>query len=295
MDKKTLFNNALAALVDFASSKENKITIAQVKSHFQGLIDDDSQYNFIYDYLAVNKISVIDLNDMQNPDDYNNASNLYTADTGDSDPFIEHSVDSEEELSFVKMYMDEISSIMPADEEEKNSLIKKLISGDTSVVGRIVETKLATVAEIASKYRGQGVSYGDLIQEGNIGLMLGISDYNESKGDFDTFIDGQIVIAIKNTINSQINSDRVGKHLADKLNLLDKHTKELSEKLGRIPEKSELAEAMNISEEEVSILLKTSLDTLSVNEDTHITEDDNNTTTATNNNDPLKWRKHSRK
>ena len=78
--------------------------------------------------------------------------------------------------------------------------------------------------------------------------------------------------AIKNTVNVQINSDRIGQHLADKLNRLDEVTKNLSEKLGRVPELDELAKAMNISKDEASILLKTSLDTLSVNEDTQITD-----------------------
>lgn len=58
MDKKTEFNNALTELVSFATSKGNKITIEDVKSHFNGLIDDASQYQLIYDYLSVNKIEI---------------------------------------------------------------------------------------------------------------------------------------------------------------------------------------------------------------------------------------------
>ena len=96
--------------------------------------------------------------------------------------------------------------------------------------------------------------------------------------------------------------------MADKLNQLDNTTKALSKKLGRVPEISELSEAMGISVDEVSLLLKTSLDTLSVNEDTHITnsdayesnsqdnysEYDANITTPSSGSDPLTWRKHSR-
>lgn len=58
MDKKTAFNEALSELVSFATANGNKITMGEVKSHFDGLIDDDSQYRFIYDYLTVNKIEV---------------------------------------------------------------------------------------------------------------------------------------------------------------------------------------------------------------------------------------------
>ena len=155
--------------------------------------------------------------------------------------------------------------------DEEADLIDKLLAGDTSVSSKIVEANLSLVAKIAESHRGKGVNFGDLIQEGNVGLMLAVSDYTESVGDFHSFISGRIEDAINNTVNVQINSDRIGQHLADKLNRLDEVTKNLSEKLGRVPELDELAKAMNISKDEASILLKTSLDTLSVNEDTQIT------------------------
>ena len=129
--------------------------------------------------------------------------------------------------------------------------------------------------------------------------MIAFSEYQTSMGDFNQYVDARIENAIVNTINYEINSDRVGQHLADKLNQLDNTTKELNKKLGRVPELSELADAMGISKDEVSLLLKTSLDTLSINEDTQITQDssnDNNMdlTTPSSGTDPLTWRKHSR-
>ena len=139
--------------------------------------------------------------------------------------------------------------------------------------------------------------------------MIAISEYHSEMKDFNQYIDKRVENAIVNTINSEINSGRVSQHLADKLNQLDNTTKELSRKLGRVPELPELAEAMGISEDEASLLLKTSLDTLSVNEDSHITEDTNadnpslnnnvsgyqtNLTTPSRGSDPLTWRKHTR-
>lgn len=298
MDKKTLFNNALTKLVEFAATKENKIAISDVKSFFDGIIDDDSQYHFIYDYLTTNKIiiegisSPEDIKDVEEEksfeEEFNNANDT------------DYSIDSETEMSFVNMYMVEMDSIPPVSDEEKKRLVKDLLNGDTSVVNRIIESKLKDVAEIASTYRGKGVSFGDLIQEGNIGLMVAISDYNDNLGDFDEYINECIINTIKSTINDEINSDRIGQHLADKLNQLDKATKTLSEKLGHVPEISELSKEMGLDEDEVSILLKTSLDTLSVNEDTHITDEEQpdcseDNTTPSSGSDPLQWRKHTRK
>lgn len=263
MDKKILFNEALTSLVDFAAANANHVTMDDVKLYFKDLIDDDSQYQFIYDYLALNKVEV---------EGFTPPANNPLADDAPETVSVSNHVESEEELSFIKMYMEEMEALPNLSKDEEADLIDKLLAGDTSVSSKIVEANLSLVAKIAESHRGKGVNFGDLIQEGNVGLMLAVSDYTESVGDFHSFISGRIEDAIKNTVNVQINSDRIGQHLADKLNRLDEVTKNLSEKLGRVPELDELAKAMNISKDEASILLKTSLDTLSVNEDTQITD-----------------------
>ncbi|MCQ5337952.1 sigma factor [Eubacterium ventriosum] len=263
MDKKLLFNEALTSLVDFAAANANHVTMDDVKLYFKDLIDDDSQYQFIYDYLALNKVEI---------EGFTPPANNPLADDAPETASVSNHVESEEELSFIKMYMEEMEALPNLSKDEEADLIDKLLAGDTSVSSKIVEANLSLVAKIAESHRGKGVNFGDLIQEGNVGLMLAVSDYTESVGDFHSFISGRIEDAIKNTVNVQINSDRIGQHLADKLNRLDEVTKNLSEKLGRVPELDELAKAMNISKDEASILLKTSLDTLSVNEDTQITD-----------------------
>lgn len=295
MDKKTEFNNALTELVSFATSKGNKITIEDVKSHFNGLIDDASQYQLIYDYLSVNKIEI----DGLEPSEKNFFESGYSDSDISAQVARDENKESKEELEFIKMYMSDINAITPVSIQEQNMLVQKLSDGDTSCIERLVESKLQAVADFSQKYRGKGVSFGDLIQEGNLELMIAVSEYQTTYGDFNQYIDKRIENAIINTINNEINSDRIGQHLADKLNQLDNTTKELNKKLGRVPELSELAEAMGISEDETSLLLKTSLDTLSVNEDTQITEDSSENenmdlTTPTTGSDPLTWRKHSR-
>ena len=295
MDKKTLFNNALTEFVSFAVAKGNKVTINDVKSHFNGFIEDESQFRFIYDYLAVNKIEI----DGFTPSDENFFDEGYSESDISAQVTRDKNNESKEELEFIKMYLSDMENIPSVSSEEQNTFIEKLAGGDTSCTEKLIESKLYTVADLAKKYRGRGVSFGDLIQEGNLELMISISEYQTSMGDFNQYVDARIENAIVNTINYEINSDRVGQHLADKLNQLDNTTKELNKKLGRVPELSELADAMGISKDEVSLLLKTSLDTLSINEDTQITQDssnDNNMdlTTPSSGTDPLTWRKHSR-
>lgn len=288
MDKKILFQKALTSLVEYAATKHNLITMEEVKQHFTDLIDDDSQYLFIYDYLATNKIEVEGF--------HCSALNLSDNSTNhalqDSDTAI---LESEEELTFIRMYMSDLEMIEPAQPGEVDKLLKELSNGSTDIVNRLVECHLSIVADIAKSYRGKGVTFGDLIQEGNIALMVAISDYQLDCGDFSDFITQKIRQSMEAVIHEQINSDRVGKHLADQLNRLDKVTKQLNEELGRVPEIAELAEAMSISEEEVSVLLKTSLDTLSLNDEIESDDETDSTdlqtdTLAAKKGDPLTWR-----
>ena len=268
MDKKTMFNEALAKLVSYATAHNNLITMEDVKSFFNGLIDDDSQYKLIYDYLSINKIEIKGFT----PSDDNIFDDSHGMNAISENIAKDENGQSQEETDFIKMYMDDMDALQTVSDVEQASLVNKLIAGDASASTPLVESKLKKVADIAKKYCGKGVTFGDLIQEGNLELMVAVSEYTTECGDFNNYIDKRIEQGIRNVINSQINSDRIGQHLADKLNQLDNTTSKLSKELGRVPEISELADAMGITEDEASLLLKTSLDTLSVNQDTQITD-----------------------
>ena len=334
MDKKTLFNKALADLVSFAIKNHNSVTMDQVKTYFEGLIEDDSQYSFICDYLAINKITVegfvpsltnIFSDDQPEKDVTSDDTVSNNMDTQTASSDIDESSDlpevSADKMALIDMYLKDIEDIAVVSLQEQCELVDKLLGGDTSVTSKIVDSKLMNAFNIAKKYSNKGISFGDLIQEANLELMIAISEYQAKDGDFNNYIDGRIEKAVLRTINDETNSERVGKHLADKLNQLDNATKELNKKLGRVPEISELAKYMGIEEDEVSILLKTSLDTLSVNEDSQITDaktaeemlqdnsvdtnslmgqtgisndDSFDLTRPSGGSDPLTWRKHSR-
>ena len=268
MDKKTMFNEALAKLVSYATAHDNLITMEDVKSFFNGLIDDDSQYKLIYDYLSINKIEIKGFT----PSDDNIFDDSHGMNAISENIAKDENGQSQEETDFIKMYMDDMDALQTVSDVEQAALVNKLIAVDASASTPLVESKLKKVADIAKKYCGKGVTFGDLIQEGNLELMVAVSEYTKECGDFNNYIDKRIEQGIRNVINSQINSDRIGQHLADKLNQLDNTTSKLSKELGRVPEISELADAMGITEDEASLLLKTSLDTLSVNQDTQITD-----------------------
>ena len=174
MDKKLLFNEALTSLVDFAAANANHVTMDDVKLYFKDLIDDDSQYQFIYDYLALNKVEVEGFTPPANNPLADDAPETSADETISETASVSNHVESEEELSFIKMYMEEMEALPNLSKDEEADLIDKLLAGDTSVSSKIVEANLSLVAKIAESHRGKGVNFGDLIQEGNVGLMLAV-------------------------------------------------------------------------------------------------------------------------
>ena len=204
--------------------------------------------------------------------------------------------ETNKEIAVIEMYMKDVENLPQLSDDERQDLITRLADGDSSVVENLTNSMLLHVAEMAQDYRDKGVNFGDLIQEGNVALTETISDY-DGDGDlesFDELVDEAVREAFESAIEEQAASDKISQKLADKLNLLDDTTKKLSEKLGRVPEASELAKEMDIPEEEVDNLLKISLDLLSVNEDSHLVDDIDASIDEVDmddsDDDPLDWR-----
>ncbi len=207
--------------------------------------------------------------------------------------------ETNKELAVIEMYMKDVENLPQLSDEEKEDLITRLADGDSSVIEDLTNSMLLHVAEMAQDYRDKGVSFGDLIQEGNVALTEVISDY-DGDADIESFnemVDEVVTEAFESAVKEQAESDKISQRLADKLNLLDDTTKRLTEKLGRVPEASELAKEMDIPEEEVDNLLKISLDVLSVNEDSHLADDIDSSIDdmeeEISDDDPLDWRINS--
>lgn len=78
----------------------------------------------------------------------------------------------EEENIYFKMYLEELEQIEEMSEEEMQAAYQKLLEGDTSVIAPISESWLRSIAELAIPYAAQGANLQDVIQEGNMGLLL---------------------------------------------------------------------------------------------------------------------------
>ena len=166
----------------------------------------------------------------------------------------------------IKIYMREMGqfSILSADEEIK--LANRIAEGDQSAKNELVEANLRLVVSLARHYQGCGLSYQDLIQEGNIGLIKAAEKFDVSKGfRFSTYASWWIKQALSRAIADQSRTIRIPVHMTENINKFKKTERELLSKLNREPKVKEIADAMGISEKQAKeiqsyIVEPTSLD-----------------------------------
>ena len=262
MDKKLLFNDALSSLIEFAAANANHVSTEDIHTFFNDIIEDEKQYEFIYKYLQESKIKIDGMDYIVSEEVTINPKEEETKELETVKAAESKVVETEAELAFIEMYKKDLEAIDEISEAELANLLDLLANGDLSVTNKIVESQLSKVADIANEFRGQGVTYGDLIQEANIGLMIALSEFNGSSDEFAAYVDDAIRNTLNLVINDQINENRVGEHLANRMNELDEISRDLTELLGRAPTFEELAKKMGITEDEVETIVKTSLNVL---------------------------------
>lgn len=138
---------------------------------------------------------------------------------------------------------------------------------------KLAETNLRLVVSIAKKYVGRGMSFLDLIQEGNMGLMKAVDKYDYNKGfKFSTYATRWIRQAITRAIADQSRTIRIPVHMVETINKLARVQRQLVQELGRDPSNEEIAEQMGIDVEKVQEIKKISQEPVSL--ETPIGEED---------------------
>lgn len=166
----------------------------------------------------------------------------------------EESKITEEVAAFeiVQKYLRDIGRhplLTPALEVE---LAQKMEAGDEEARNRLIESNLRLVVSIAKRYVGRGLSFLDLIQAGNLGLMRAVKLFDWRKGiKLGTYATWWIRQFIVRTLEEQARTIRVPSHMKQSLTKLAKTSNRLHQQLGREPTPGELAADMNISLEKL--------------------------------------------
>ena len=145
----------------------------------------------------------------------------------------------------VRMYLKEIGKISLLSLDEELALSKKIEEGDEEAKRILAESNLRLVVSIAKRYVGRNLSFLDLIQEGNIGLMKAVDKFDASKGyKFSTYATWWIRQAITRAIADQAKTIRVPVHMVETINKLKRIQRQMTLELNREPTETELAKKM---------------------------------------------------
>lgn len=165
----------------------------------------------------------------------------------------------------VRLYLREIGRIQLLKPDEEIELARKILQGDMMAKRKLVQANLRLVVSIAKKYIGRGLSFLDLIQEGNLGLIRASEKFDHERGyKFSTYATWWIRQAITRALADKSRTIRVPVHMVETINKLKKVTRQLAQDLNRKPTEHELANAMDVSIVKLHEIIKAAKEPISL-------------------------------
>ena len=242
------------------------LTFEELAAALKGLDMDSESLDDLYNFLNDNNIEVVADSEID----------AGSEDGGEAEDLLLEDIEIPKNLSIndnVRMYLKEIGKISLLSLDEELELSKRIDEGDEEAKAILAESNLRLVVSIAKRYVGRNLSFLDLIQEGNIGLMKAVDKFDSSKGyRFSTYATWWIRQAITRAIADQAKTIRVPVHMVETINKLKRVQRQMTLELDREPTEEELAKALNTTEDKVREIIKISLDPLSL--ETPIGEED---------------------
>ena len=152
----------------------------------------------------------------------------------------------------IRMYLAEIGRVKLLTHADEIRLAKGIARGCKRSKDRLVEANLRLVVSIAKKYRNRGVSFLDLIQEGNLGLIRAAEKFDHTKGyKFSTYATWWIRQAITRAIADKGRTIRIPVHMVEKVNKFHRTHRRMTQTLGREPIDEEIARELEMPVDEV--------------------------------------------
>lgn len=259
-------------LLDLAQRQKGVIETEKLSTLFSDLNLEDGQIDKIYERLEAYNIIVLDTAAEEEPDD-EVLLELEDAQTNQDEENVYEMSSYTEADDPVHLYLKEIGNYPLLTMEDEVELAKKIIDGDDSAKQILAESNLRLVVSIAKRYVGRGLSFLDLIQEGNLGLIKAVEKFDYTKGyKFSTYATWWIRQAITRSIADQSRTIRIPVHMSEVINKTYRVSRNLLQDLGREPTEQELADAMKLPIEKIREVLKISVDPISL--DSPVGEED---------------------
>ncbi len=238
MDEKTRFRTALAALSAGAVNKDRKLTQEEMQDFFKEMNLTKEQQDPVYAYLASQGIRV--------------EGREKTVSDAEKKPL------TMEEQAFLDQYKRDMRHIKKQQEDQMETLFSRAADGDAQAKRYLTEHYMDKVLPIARAYTHQGLLLQDLVQVGNVGLMVGIDTLGLMEEGMvrEEHLEREIHRAIRAALDEHEDSKSTGSQVVEKLNRLADAITELTEDLGRHITPEELSLYVDIPLEEIEALLQ---------------------------------------
>ena len=165
----------------------------------------------------------------------------------------------------IKMYLKEIGKISLLSFDEEIELAKRIENGELIAKKKLIESNLRLVVSIAKKYTGHSLSFLDLVQEGNVGLIRAVEKYDYRRGfRFSTYASWWIRQAVTRALADQSRVIRVPVHMVESINKIQRAERHLYQKLGRPATHEEIAKELGLPVKKIREYLKVSQEPISL-------------------------------
>lgn len=286
MVDKNLFMETLKDVSEIAKSSPEPLSREEIRKYFQDMDLLEEQEEMIYRYF---QLSPEERNAVPGQNDPEEASEAEAVDSGYEDStswkdssketsdretsYIEETKESEgtdieedtepvsvERLSdsaYYRMYLDEVKEQKVHDDAQMLQLYQKLLDGDGAVQQEIIQNWLMKVIRIAGLYKSSPVNIEDLIQEGNMGLWMALSDCTavEHSGQMEDFLAGKVREAMESYIREVTGDADWTQAVLAKAALLHEAQELLAKENGQAPSLREMSEYTHIPADEIQDIL----------------------------------------
>lgn len=251
MQEKIIFREMLSELKAYADTKNNVLSKEEIKEFFKNAHLTDEQYEFIYEYLGSQKIAV---------EGYQKAAPEAEEATDKGDQAETPLQDSQEEDTFLNMYLEDLaaSEIPELTEEEELALFNQAAGGDAMAKSRLIEQNLKRVYDLVMEYNNTQLPKSDLIQEGNVGLILVMDALEQQKTltDYQEYMKKEILQVLDDAEQEQKDFKHDDQQIVEQVNYLNEAIKNLEVDLERKVSLEELSAYIEMPAEEIEGILK---------------------------------------
>ncbi len=157
--------------------------------------------------------------------------------------------------SALQIYLKEIYQIPLLSPDEEKAITQRVVAGDKEAREKLIRSNLRLVVSIAKVYVNRGLSFLDLIEEGNLGMIRAVRGFDPSTGyKFSTYATWWIKQAIRRALTDKSKTIRIPSYIVEKISELKATSTYLFDKLERMPESNEIAEVMDITANKVEFI-----------------------------------------